>query len=130
MSKTKSKNRKQINQDEVPMTEYETLDNEMSMETPTVYGDVEVSIEVPVEVEPEADKKKGKVASKPFVPNEEQKIKLAGFNTTSAKIRYLTTQKDQHDTTLTRTQIAKYLGILYQHVRNIQVQELKKGPRE
>lgn len=46
--------------------------------------------------------------------------KIAELQTTSAKIRYLTSLGWK------RGAIAKKLGILYQHVRNVQLQPLKK----
>jgi len=45
---------------------------------------------------------------------------LSGFKTTSAKIRHLTAQGKS------RSDIAKVLGVRYQHVRNVQLQVLKK----
>ena len=47
--------------------------------------------------------------------------KLDGLPTKSAKIRYL----DQQG--LTRSEIAKLLGIRYQHVRNVLITPLKRG---
>lgn len=46
---------------------------------------------------------------------------LSAFKTTSAKIRHLTAQGKS------RSEIAKVLGVRYQHVRNVQLQILKKG---
>ena len=46
---------------------------------------------------------------------------LKTLTTTSAKIRYLTSQN------YTRSKIAKMLNIRYQHVRNVQLQPLKKS---
>lgn len=46
---------------------------------------------------------------------------LSGFKTVSAKIRHLTAQGKS------RSEIAKVLGVRYQHVRNVQLQVLKKG---
>ena len=45
---------------------------------------------------------------------------LSAFKTTSAKIRHLTAQGKS------RSDIAKVLGVRYQHVRNVQLQVLKK----
>ncbi len=47
--------------------------------------------------------------------NAAQSKKLAGLPTTSARIRYLTSLD------WTRSQIKDKLGILYQHVRNVQI---------
>lgn len=44
------------------------------------------------------------------------------LGSTSAAIRYLLALK------LTRSEVSKKLEIRYQHVRNVQLQELKKGP--
>lgn len=46
------------------------------------------------------------------------------FKTKSAIIRYLLHHK------FPKAAIAKHLGIKYQHVRNVSVQELKRGPNE
>jgi len=46
---------------------------------------------------------------------------LQGFSTTSAKIRYLLACG------MSRSQVAKTLQIRYQHVRNVQLQPLKKA---
>lgn len=46
---------------------------------------------------------------------------LSVINTTSGKIRYLTMKG------WTRSAIAKHLNIRYQHVRNVQLQPLKKS---
>ncbi len=51
--------------------------------------------------------------------NKSQKTKLSGLPTTSARIRYLT------GLNWTRSQISKELGILYQHVRNVQITPVK-----
>lgn len=45
---------------------------------------------------------------------------LSGCTTTSAKIRKLTSLN------LDRGTIAKYLGVRYQHVRNVQITPIKK----
>ncbi len=47
--------------------------------------------------------------------NKAQSKKLNGLPTTSAKIRYLTSLD------WTRSEIKDQLGILYQHVRNVQI---------
>ncbi len=60
------------------------------------------------------------VAVKVSLVTEEQAKVLEGLKTTSAKIRYLTAEG------LTRSNISKHLGILYQHVRNVQLQPLKR----
>ena len=56
---------------------------------------------------------------KTFV-SDEQNVVLANLTATSAKIRYLTAEG------LTRSQIASTLNIIYQHVRNVQLQPLKR----
>ncbi len=56
---------------------------------------------------------------KVYVSTEQQTV-LDGLKTTSAKIRYLTAEG------LTRSQIAATLNIIYQHVRNVQLQPLKR----
>lgn len=48
------------------------------------------------------------------------KAELEALPTTSAKIRYLTAKN------VKRGDIAKILGIRYQHVRNVQLQPLKR----
>ncbi len=51
--------------------------------------------------------------------NKSQVTKLKNLPTTSSRIRYLTTLN------WTRSQISKHLGILYQHVRNVQITPIK-----
>ena len=51
--------------------------------------------------------------------NKSQRTKLVALPTTSARIRYLT------GLDWTRSQISKELGILYQHVRNVQITPIK-----
>ncbi len=53
------------------------------------------------------------------VLNKSQQSKLSGLPTTSARIRYLTSLN------WTRSQIKDKLGILYQHVRNVQITPVK-----
>ncbi len=48
-----------------------------------------------------------------------QKFNVESFSTKSAKIRYLT------NLDWTRSEISKYLNILYQHVRNVQITPVK-----
>ncbi|KKN19220.1 hypothetical protein LCGC14_0947890 [marine sediment metagenome] len=48
-----------------------------------------------------------------------QKFNVDSFSTKSAKIRYLT------NLDWTRSEISKYLNILYQHVRNVQITPVK-----
>ncbi len=48
-----------------------------------------------------------------------QKFNVESMSTKSAKIRYLTSLD------WTRSQIAKHLNILYQHVRNVQITPVK-----
>lgn len=48
-----------------------------------------------------------------------QQAKLDSLPTTSARIRYLTSKK------WNRSEIAAKLGILYQHVRNVQITPIK-----
>ena len=53
--------------------------------------------------------------------NDKTEIELpAELTTTSSKIRYLLSQN------MTRAQVAKYLNIRYQHVRNVQITPIKK----
>lgn len=51
--------------------------------------------------------------------NKSQRFNLESFSTKSAKIRYLTSLDWK------RSQIAKELNILYQHVRNVQITPVK-----
>lgn len=60
------------------------------------------------------------VAVKVSLVSEAQAQVLDTLTTTSAKIRYLTAEG------LTRSNIAKHLNIIYQHVRNVQLQPLKR----
>lgn len=53
----------------------------------------------------------------------EEQATYDGLSTKSAKIRYLTALN------YTRSSIAKFMGIVYQHVREVQLRPLKKGPR-
>lgn len=46
------------------------------------------------------------------------------MSTKSEKIRYLTAMN------FSRSAIAKFMGILYQHVREVQLRPLKRGPRQ
>lgn len=55
-----------------------------------------------------------------LVLNEEQQVVYNDLKTKSAKIRYL------HGEKFSRSQIANYLGIRYQHVRNVLTTELKR----
>ena len=48
-----------------------------------------------------------------------QSSKLASFETKSAKIRYLLAAG------YTRSQVSKKLGIIYQHVRNVELMQVK-----
>lgn len=66
------------------------------------------------------------VSNKPVekVPTQEQTKKLEGLTTISAKIRYLDT------VSFTRSQIAKFLGKRYQHVRNVLETELKRPAKK
>ena len=52
-------------------------------------------------------------------PTKEQQNKLDEMTTKSAKIRYLTSLDWE------RGEIARFLGIKYQHVRNVQVVPVK-----
>jgi len=42
------------------------------------------------------------------------------YTTKSGVIRYLTKQN------FTRSQISKFMGVIYQHVRNVQVQDIER----
>lgn len=58
--------------------------------------------------------------SEPLVLNKEQQTAYNDLKTKSAKIRYL------HGEKFSRSQIANFLGIRYQHVRNVLTTELKR----
>lgn len=58
--------------------------------------------------------------SEPLVLNKEQQVAYNDLKTKSAKIRYL------HGEKFSRSQIANFLGIRYQHVRNVLTTELKR----
>lgn len=58
--------------------------------------------------------------AEPIVLNKDQQTAYNDLKTKSAKIRYL------HGEKFSRSQIANYLGIRYQHVRNVLTTELKR----
>ncbi len=51
-------------------------------------------------------------------------MKSREFTTTSAKIRFLNSKG------LTRSQIARELDLIYQHVRNVLIMDAKKAAKE
>lgn len=89
---------------------------------------VRKNIEAPVEVVPQVEESpsvkvddKGRLTE---VNKSMEEIDSLGLKTKSAVIRYLLSQG------YAPSAVAKFLGIRYQFVRNISVQNLKRGPRE
>lgn len=58
------------------------------------------------------------------VESAKKEYDLTEFKTTSSKIRFLASQE------MSRADIAKYLNIRYQHVRNVLTQPLKQQDKQ
>ena len=95
----------------------------------TTYNNVDLGIGMSVDLEPApvvSEQKEQAPVAEPVSPQKEAAKKIAAeiaaIPTASGKIRFLNSKG------LTRYQIAKILGIRYQHVRNVLITPVK-NPR-